>query len=180
MWTQYNIVCISALQRSAEVVLVSYSLSAGQQWIPFYLSIHSNFTQSRTQSFQTTLSHGPSFAWKNSMKLTFTDQFNHFLFIQIFSVLVHFVLLLTGWVDRSIIGFFSTRFASPDLRHFLLAPGVGSEHPVQGHVHGSVVTVEVLVVQLVEVVSAAWPLEPVMTQPSSHGTVNDDTWTIWV
>ena len=87
-------------------------------------------------------------------------------------------MLLTGWVDRSIIGFFSTRFASPDLRHLLLAPGVGSEHPVQGHVHGSVVTVEVLVVQLVEVVSAAWPLEPVMTQPSSHGTVNDDTWTI--
>jgi hypothetical protein len=43
--------------------------------------------------------------------------------------------------------------------HLLLAASVSAEQPVQRDVHGAVVAVKVLVVQHVEVVSAAGPLE---------------------
>ena len=41
--------------------------------------------------------------------------------------------------------------------------------------HGPIVAVKVFVMKHVEVISAAGPHEPVMTQPGPHGTVHDDS-----
>ena len=40
--------------------------------------------------------------------------------------------------------------------HLLLGACIGAKQPVERHVHGAVVTVEVFVVEHVEVVSASW------------------------
>ena len=41
--------------------------------------------------------------------------------------------------------------------------------------HGPIVAVKMFVMKHVEVISAAGPHEPVMTQPGPHGTVHDDS-----